>query len=135
MSNQLPEIITKIIDLIGEPATYALVQAYGGIEINLPLHKNCRESHELVPIIGLDNLKKLTRHFALGAKQNYYIPMCSAILLHKRNTKIVQDYDAGIASTKQLARQNRTSERNIKRILKQTDASATPLNAPQMGLF
>ena len=135
MNLQLPAIIEKMISLIGEPATYALVQTYGGLEINLPLYKNCRQSHELVPIIGLDHLKKLTHHFALGSKQNYYIPMCSAILLQKRNQKIVQDYSAGLASTKQLARQNNTSERNIKRILKQTDTSQTPINTAQLGLF
>lgn len=123
----LPAIILRMIDLIGKDATLLLIKNFGGLEINLPLFKNCQADNKIAQCIGLDNLKKLTKHFAIGANSRYYIPSCAAFLNQQRNVDIVTQYSSGV-STVQLSKKYNTSQRNIKRILKNTDITEVNMN-------
>jgi hypothetical protein len=113
----LPESLAKIIDAIGETATLAMVEAFGGTTQRLPALRNVT-THHFVPVIGEVLLYGLVR--AIGGSQDVYIPKCADWLRNKRDRGMVRDYLAGV-KVEALARQHNLSDRHIWRILKETD--------------
>lgn len=113
----LPKSLQAMVEAIGESATLALVEAYGGTTQRLPAVSNI-VTHHFVGVIGEVLLHGLVR--AVGASADVYIPKCVDGMRRQRDRKIVNSYLAGV-KVEALARENFLSDRQIWRILKETN--------------
>lgn len=117
MTDDLPKSLQAMVEAIGESATLALVEAYGGTTQRLPAVSNIA-THHFVGVIGEVLLHGLVR--AVGASADVYIPKCVDGMRRQRDRKIVNAYLAGV-KVEALARENFLSDRQIWRILKETN--------------
>lgn len=117
MTDDLPKSLQAMVEAIGESATLALVEAYGGTTQRLPAVSNIA-THHFVGVIGEVLLHGLVR--AIGASMDLYIPKCADDLRRKRDRKIVNAYLAGV-KVDALALEHKLSDRQIWRILKETN--------------
>lgn len=89
----LPESILQIVELIGYPATSALLAKLGGV--TFPFYKKLSE-HDgaravlLRQTIGDDNTQILVKHFA---GEVLYIPRCDRAFRELRNRAFLAEFD------------------------------------------
>lgn len=112
-----PSCLDQMVEAIGESATLALVEAFGGTTQRLPALCNL-PSHAFVAVIGEVLLRGLVAH--MGASRWIYIPKCEDGMRKRRDQAIVQAYLNG-NKVEALARQHHMSDRHIWRILKETN--------------
>lgn len=108
--NLLPGELREIAQIIGIPATMALVEQYGGVGLYVP--KELREDHPLIALIGAENAQKLSQHYP---GDEIEIGKAEAALREIRNQEIRSQYP--YLSQRQLALKYKTTERNIRKIL------------------
>lgn len=112
-----PSSLDQMVEAIGESATLALVEAFGGTTQRLPALCNL-PAHLFVPVIGEVLLNGLVRN--MGASRWVYIPKCEDGMRKRRDQAIVQAYLKGV-KVDALAREHYLSDRHIWRILKETN--------------
>lgn len=121
--NLLPGCLREIADLIGIPATMAIVHHYGGVRLYVP--KEIPADHPLAQMIGMGNAMTLSD--AYGG-ETLEIARAEAAIREIRDNEIREQWPA--LSQRQLALKYNTTERNIRRILTGCDH-----NEDQMQLF
>lgn len=133
--DDLPKSAIDLIELIGLPATVALVEAMPGIKFPVPRGEDnnaagaARFAH-LVEAIGDEPSRRLMAHYG---GEDLYVPSCKKAIRLARDRQIVADYEAD-ASVLELALKYRLSYRSIEMILKRTDTTPVPTDR-QADLF
>lgn len=121
-TGNLPRSVVEMIALIGFAPTMALVQAFAGNVIKIPIHSrpggHLRE--RLVRLMGVPAAEQL---IAAYGGERLSIPRCVAALRDSRDRQIIAAYDRGVAVA-QLARDYALTERQIRSILKRTPGEA-----------
>lgn len=107
----LPPLLQEFVRLIGLQATMAMVKRYGGVRIYIPA--NPKPDHQLVQVVGWDNLVKLSEAF--GAQPHFQLPKAKAALLAIRDARIRAEYQR--KPVRALASEYQLTERQIVRIL------------------
>lgn len=120
----LPGILREMSELIGIPATMAIVRAYGGVRLYVPM--KLTHNHPLIKLVGSANAEKLVDRF--GGEAHFDIPMAEAALRQIRDMEIRRQWPS--LSQSQLAMKYRTTERHIRRIL-----AGCEQNDDQLELF
>lgn len=118
--NLLPKRTAELVELIGFDAAMILVKEFGGTHLNIP--KNPKPTHRLVDVIGFIAFEKLCRYYGGGQLE---IDLC-ANLLNKQKQRLILNGVAQGKTNAQLAREFRTTERQIRRI-KQLHHYAEPV--------
>lgn len=91
----LPETVLDIAELIGFPATAALIKVLGGTTI--PFGKGvravgARRMGVLRDAVGEENTRILTKHF--GGQPPVYLPRCDRALRELRNRSFIVEFEA-----------------------------------------
>jgi len=107
----LPRILQDLAELIGLQLTMRLVEEYGGIRLYIP-KCDMADDHALVKLIGREAAEKLQREY--GGEPHMDIPLALASVRAVRNAEIRAARPHKSAS--HLAREYRTTERNIRLI-------------------
>lgn len=89
----LPDSILQIVELIGYPATSALLSKLGGV--TFPFYKGLSEHDSaraalLREAIGDENVRILVKHFA---GEVLYVPRCDRALRELRNRAFLNEFD------------------------------------------
>ena len=121
--NLLPGELREIAQLIGIPATMALVGKYGGVGLYVPIE--LKPDHPLIELIGAKNAEKLSARYP---GDEIEIGKAEAAMRELRNREIRSQYPA--LSQRALALKYNTTERNIRLIL-----GECARNDDQMTLF
>lgn len=116
-TSDLPSSLDQVVVAIGESATLALVEAFGGTTQRLPAMSNIA-SHHFVAVIGEVLLTGLVK--TIGSARFIYIPKCVDGMRKRRDQAIVRDYLNGVG-VEELARKHYLSDRHVWRILKETN--------------
>ena len=104
-----PPVLEDIKELIGWPATQALLEAFGGQTISIP----GRSSAALSQVVGPDAAAKLSARYG-GAQ--LYIAKTYRRAWPERNQRILRDYQSGVP-VRRLAQKYELSDRQIRNIL------------------
>jgi len=118
----LEPLLRQLVDLIGLPATMAIVEAHGGTLLNIP--RQADQNATLVALVGAEKAAILGR--ALGPDR-LLIPKAAPALLAVRNRQILAQLRT--RSVRQVARDFKLGERqvwNIKRQSSEADDSGHP---------
>lgn len=119
----LPSTALDLANLIGLPATLALVEDFGGNELRIPAYRNCKSAALFQKITG-----KIGEEAAIAISKAYggdvlYIPSCAKTRRALRDMEIVRAYDALILETSArdavatLSKQYSLSNRGIEKIV------------------
>lgn len=123
----LPATAQLIAHLIGLPKTLELIQAYGGM--TFPVSKRSAplgliRYEALAEVVGVDAADVLTMHFGGDVLS---IPKCAAAMRGMRDRRLRADFDrltrkmGSTDAAGELARRFSLTERQVWRILKQSD--------------
>lgn len=114
----LPQSIQELSDLIGLPATLAMVKAYGGVDLKVPVRTRSggKTRGDLIALLGTVATERLILNYG---GERLAVARCAAALRHQRNIEIIAAYDAGQMPAR-LARAYGMTERNVRHILKST---------------
>lgn len=107
----LPSILQDLAALIGLPLTMRLVEQYGGVRLYIP-KGDVADDHELVKLIGREATDKLRSMY--GGEPHFDIPLALASVRAVRDADIRAKREH--TSERALAREYRTTERNIRMI-------------------
>lgn len=106
----LPGVLREIAELIGLPATMAIVQQYGGVRLYVP--KEITEDHPLIKLVGICNAVTLSDSYG---GETLEIALAENALRKIRDKEIRDQWPT--LSQRKLALKYRTTERHIRRIL------------------
>lgn len=120
----LPYILQDLADQIGLPLTMRLVARYGGTRLYIPKGA-VSDDHELVKILGREATAKLQAYY--GGEPHFDIPLAMKSVRAVRNAEIKRKRP--YTSVSNLARENHTTERNIRLICGEVEDDR------QSGLF
>ncbi|MDO8414148.1 MAG: Mor transcription activator family protein [Gallionellaceae bacterium] len=107
-----PRSLQQIVDAIGMDAALVLVAHYGGIRLYVPLE--LKPGHPLIELLGEEAAQKLCRAF--GGDEHFDIPLNTSGSRAERNRRIRERRCQGLSHSR-LAREFKTTERNIRNIL------------------
>ena len=135
----LPQSIRNMIDVIGANAALALVRAYAGQIIKIPVGDTDGAMRtRLIGIMGLDAACAFIKHYG---GERMAVPRCLKALLAERNAVIIKKYDGG-QSVPSLVSEFNLTERRIYSLLKMSPEENAPdvrpnrhNNENQMTLF
>jgi hypothetical protein len=138
-ASNLPQSIRDLVELVGLPATMALVKAYGGIYLKVPTGARADGATRarLIGLMGEDAAEALIRTYG---GERVAIARCEAALRDERDSRIIAAYDANTSAATIALREGMT-ERNVRNILKRVPgeghglAEAVAVDDKQMGLF
>lgn len=119
----LPSTALDLANLIGLPATLALVEEFGGNELRIPAYRNCKSAALFQKIT-----EKVGEEAAIAISKAYggdvlYIPSCAKTRRALRDMEIVRAYDTLILETSArdavatLSKQYYLSNRGIEKIV------------------
>ncbi|WP_423197430.1 Mor transcription activator domain-containing protein [Cupriavidus sp. H19C3] len=143
VTNLLPAVAQALVRTIGITQTIRLVERLGGSTFPVPLRKNAAGEvryQVLAEAVGEDAATQLVS--ALGGIE-VYIPLCSAALREIRDREMRTEFDSMTGKERQysalnavaeLAVRYRISDRQVWRILNQTDRDG-PQSKTQATLF
>lgn len=138
----LPRVIRQVVDAIGPGAALQLVETFGGSTYRVPLRKSAageKQFQLVADVVGPDAAQQLVDKFG---GQELYLANCADALRELRNREIRTEFDR-LTQTEQLAAMRavalmaprfRKSDRQIWRILKETDRDGTVITT-QARLF
>lgn len=106
--DDLPATLQEVAELVGLPATIALVERWGGIRVFVPRADNLHEAHPLVQALGPEAARKLAEYFD-GSELP--VPRAAAALRRLRDETIRAA--RGEAPAARLAREHGLTERQI----------------------
>tara|TARA_R110000823_G_scaffold290928_1_gene409204 strand:+ start:8572 stop:8991 length:420 start_codon:yes stop_codon:yes gene_type:complete len=110
-SDDLPESLQEMSDVIGLEAVQTFVGVYGGTRLTVP--QKMPDDHPLAELLGTEVAGKLSEHYAL---ERVDVPRAHFARMHARNRRLCADHHAG-ESVRQLALQYRLTERRVWEIL------------------
>lgn len=113
----LEPLLRQMVDLIGLPATMAIVDTFGGTLLNIP--RQADQNATLVGLVGAEKAAILGRE--LGPDRPL-IPKAGAALLAVRNRQILARLQT--RSVRQVAREFRLGERQVWYIKSQAGETA-----------
>lgn len=116
----LPESLRELQQLIGLPATMAIVKRWGGLRIKIP--SRYHDDHQLVKVVGHEAMVKVVDNYA-GC--NLYIPRALTAILAMRNVDILTRLDNEVSAST-LAREYNLTERQIWKIKQRPEAARVP---------
>jgi hypothetical protein len=136
----LPKSAQNLIALIGLPSTLRLVDAHGGITINL--YNSDTSLERMADLVGQDNARALLKFYGNAP---FTVPMCMLALKAVRNAEILAEFDRLTLQEKLSARASVTlitrrftphiHERTIWRILKTLPDAPRATDERQMSLI
>lgn len=133
--DDLSPTLRIICDLIGLPATLALVHARGGVRVYIPYADHLSAGHWLVQLLGRERAEALCRGLGSG---ELTIPRARRALQLARDRAIHAERASG-ASARQLASRYQLSERQLWEILSReprpVSATGQARDERQMSLF
>lgn len=140
--DHLPATAQRLIEAIGLPATLALVKHFGGRTIMPPMGiqpAGVIRRAELEEAIGAEAAGRLAEAF----REPVSIPLCTAALRAVDREALRDAFDdltgrqawSARAAVSHLARQHRTTERHVWRVLKLAPDVGAVADLAQMGLF
>ena len=114
--DNLPKSVRNIVELVGLTPALALVSAYPGCGIKVPvgLRDDGVMCSRLIAIMGLEAAEKF---IATYAGERMTIPRCVKALRDERDQRIISAYDAGRSVTS-IAIASALTERQVRSILK-----------------
>jgi hypothetical protein len=129
----LPTSLAHLIDLIGEPATVALMRAHGGLTYKVPATTRGARYRELADLVGEGAARALLDRYGGDI---VYVAKLDGLDLERRNAIIRAAYDARSRAgernlVKRLAREHDLTERHVWSIL----GSPPPEPNPTLELF
>ncbi len=137
--DHLPKSVRLIAQVIGLPATLALVEHYAGQRLTPP--KSGPEYAALAEVIGEAAADKLAAHFRRGQVD---IPKCEDAIRAVVHNALRDDFDALTQGAERLSARRAVTElvrrygyvdRHIWRLLKQSDAGGAVVDSAQAELF
>lgn len=120
----LPPTLQDLVELIGLHLTMRLVEKHGGTRLFVP-KLGVKDDHPLAKLLGPQAARKLVD--AYGGQEHFDIPLAMRALKAVRNAQIRAQRPHISAS--RLAREYRTTERNIRLICGEVEDDR------QVGLF
>lgn len=132
MIDNLPKSVRDIVELVGLPAAIALVKAYGGIYLKVPVGRRDGQTRALlIEIMGEEAALKFIAHYG---GERISVPRCDAALRDERDRRIIADYDVNISAAA-IAQRERLTERQVRNILKRVPVEGVKgLEEAEMGL-
>ncbi len=138
----LPRVIRQIVDAVGVAVALQLVETFGGATYRVPMRKNEAgeaQFQRLARVIGEAAAMRLVEVFG---GQELYFAMCAEALRELRNREIRAEFDrltqtermAAMRAVAEMAPRYRKSDRQIWRILNETDRDG-PATDQQAKLF
>ncbi|ANJ73532.1 DNA transposition protein [Ralstonia insidiosa] len=138
----LPRVIHQVVDAVGAAAALQLVETFGGSTYRVPVRKSAageKQFRLVADVIGDEAALQLVGKFG---GQELYFANCSEALRELRNREIRAEFDrltqvermAAMRAVAQMAPRFRKSDRQIWRILNETDRSG-PASSAQNVLF
>lgn len=131
----LPQTVVDLVELLGHEATMRLVDAFGGIEIEVPSGKV--EGPLTARIIEALGGGLAARFMATYGGEPLYIPRCAQAIRDERDRAIQADYDAG-TRVPDIARKYMISERWVWVVLKRSISGVVPgrrVDDSQLDMF
>ncbi|MBF0139811.1 MAG: hypothetical protein HQL74_05975 [Magnetococcales bacterium] len=107
----LPETAIRLVEVIGTTAALALIQEFGGVEIDIP--RKVGPEHRLASLVGLEAARELVAHWG---GDRLYVPKADHAVRCVRNQEMIRGYDAGL-SEREIALEYRITSRHVRRIL------------------
>lgn len=139
--DNLPPSIRDLIELVGMPATMALVKEYGGICINkVPVYGSGKEGAIRARLIELMGEEAAEKFIQVYSGERFPVARCAEALRDERDRRIIAAYDTDVSAATIALRENMT-ERNVRNILKRVPGEGHGLGElatvddKQMGLF
>ena len=120
----LPDGARELADAVGLPAALTLIEHYGGTRLYVP--QSMPADHELVRLLGEEAAQALSDRFG---GDNPDIPRCYRAMQGALYRDIVRAYANG-ASARDLARQNRCTERWVYYLVARHRAEQDSRQAP-----
>lgn len=114
----LPKSVRDIIELIGLAPAMALVQAFPGNIIKVPVGA-IEDGKMRTRLIGLMGIEAAEKFIATYGGERLAIPRCVQAIRDERDRRIIDEYDAG-KPVSSLALDFGLTERQIRTILKRT---------------
>lgn len=116
------EAFTRLTEIIGQQATFRLMQLHGGTRIYIPEARHCGERHYLAVAIGHDQLLALAREFGGDRVE---VPVGLYAVKKARNAEILERHRDG-ATQSELALHFGITERQVRNILAGRDVLEDP---------
>ena len=116
--------LQQIIDVVGVDAALIIIAHHGGTRLYVPLE--LKPGHWLIEILGEEAAQKLC--LAFGGAEHFDVPLNTRGIRAERNRRIIERRSQGLSHSK-LAREFKTTERNIRKIL------GVEVDDRQVGLF
>jgi len=131
----LGEVLGELAELVGLPATLALIDGWGGTRLYVPEPGHLHARHPLVEAVGMAAATAIAQRFQ---REELAIPRAVALVRRVRDRRIRAEHapQDGMSAAR-LARRWRLSLRQIRYILAATDddALAAQLDTPQFTLL
>lgn len=121
----LPDSLRELVVAMGIGPVLALVERYGGTRIAVPTPARLRPDHPYLLLLGREAALALCR--AWGGAEDRYLPQAAAAVRCARNREMVELYQQGDHSARELALKYRLSDRQVWNIL------GTPLPEEREG--
>lgn len=135
----LPQTVVDLVELLGHEATMRLVDAFGGLEIEVPSGRTIgkAEGPLTAHIIQALGGGLASRFMATYGGAPLYIPRCAQAIRDERDRAIQADYDAG-TRVPDIARKYMISERWVWVVLKRSISGVVPgrrVDDSQLDMF
>lgn len=130
--NLLPTLVQEIVRKIGVTAALKLVDKLGGSTFPVPMRKNAAGEARFQVLVESVGEAAATQLVEMLGGQEAYIPLCSTALRELRDRQIRADFDditrehSALHAVATLAVRYRMSDRQVWRILNQTDRDGPP---------
>ncbi len=115
ITEQLPETILEMAEIIGITNTLAIVALRGGTRLTVPV--KAKEDHWVVEIIGFESYQKLCRYYC---GEELEIPRCKGVIGLITDREILDDRK-NLTMTG-LARKYDYTERGIRKLLRRAES-------------
>lgn len=116
----LPQSVVDLIELLGYEAAMRLVDAFGGLEIEVPMGRataNPERGSLTARLIEVLGATLAARFMHTYGGEPYYVAKCMQAIRDDRDRSIQADYDAGVR-VPDIARKYMISERWVWVVLK-----------------
>lgn len=143
VTNLLPAVARAIVRTIGIQQTIRLVDRLGGSTFPVPLRKNAAGEIRYQILVETVGQEAATQLVGVLGGQEVYIPLCAAALRELRDREMRTEFDSmtgkdlkysALHAVAQLAIRYRISDRQVWRILNQTNRDGPPKTS-QATLF
>lgn len=107
---KLPRSLQDLASHVGISGALAIAERWGGIRLHVPHVERINSGHPLVQAIGMKNAESLARY---AGGEWMEIPLCHLLSVRRRDAEMVAARQGG-ASTREIAKQFRLTERGVR---------------------